>query len=232
LWRSKRPKHGSVLDRSVQVQHGESPVHRLNAGVKLVIALMLSALAVVAGKPWMIIALLGLEIGLYRVAGLGMALLWLDLRVFLLQVLILVALHMLRFDPVNGFWTGLKTGLQILLLFLPAAIFLRTTRSSQLMGGLRRVMPARIVFIIFTSFRFIPFFAREMEEIALMQRLRGAPISPRHLINPVNWKALFDCLFIPLLVRAIKTADETALSAEARGFRIQAVPEGHPKKRE
>ncbi len=100
------------------------------------------------------------------------------------------------------------------------------------MGGLRRVMPARIVFIIFTSFRFIPFFAREMEEIALMQRLRGAPISPRDLINPINWKALFDCLFIPLLVRAIKTADETALSAEARGFRIQAVPERHPEKRE
>ena len=86
------------------------------------------------------------------------------------------------------------------------------------MKGLKRIMPGSIVFIISTSLRFVPFFVREIEQIALMQRLRGASVAPRDLMNPLNWKDLFDCLFIPLLIRAIKTAEEAALSAEARGF--------------
>ena len=87
------------------------------------------------------------------------------------------------------------------------------------MQGLKKVLPMSLVFIIFTSLRFVPFFVREIEEIALMQRLRGASVAPRDLVDPRKWKDLFDCLFIPILVRAIKTAEEAALSAEARGFK-------------
>ena len=92
------------------------------------------------------------------------------------------------------------------------------------MAGLKRTLPMSIVFVIFTSLRFVPFFVREIEEIALMQRLRGASVAPRDLIDPRNWKDLLDCLFIPLLIRAIKTAEEAALSAEARGFDVGRHP--------
>ena len=40
----------------------------------------------------------------------------------------------------------------------------------------------------------------------------------RALANPLCWKDLFFCLLVPILVRAMKTADEAALSAETRGF--------------
>jgi energy-coupling factor transporter transmembrane protein EcfT len=86
------------------------------------------------------------------------------------------------------------------------------------MHGLRRILPYRLAFLVATSLRFVPFFAREIHEIAVAQRLRGANLTARALVNPLCWKDLFFCLLVPILVRAMKTADEAALSAEARGF--------------
>ncbi len=87
-----------------------------------------------------------------------------------------------------------------------------------MMYGMRKIMPYRLSFLVFISLRFIPFFAREIREIATAQRLRGARLAPRELINPRNWGDLLHCLILPFIIRALKTADEAALSAEARGF--------------
>ena len=46
----------------------------------------------------------------------------------------------------------------------------------------------------------------------------------RQCLNPLNWKDLFSCLAIPMVVRALKTANEAALSAEARGFGRKIPP--------
>ncbi len=211
-------KEYGALHNAFQFQYHDSPIHRLGARWKIIFTLAFSAAAVAARGPWTIAALLSALVGLYAIARLGPAGLWGDLRLFLLQVPIIVGLYLLKDGVASGWGSGLKIAFQILLFFLPGALFLRTTRSSEIMEGLRRIMPVSMVFIIFTSLRFVPFFVREIEEIALMQRLRGASVAPRDLLNPFNWKDLFNCLFIPLLIRAIKTADEAALSAEARGF--------------
>ena len=211
-------KEYGALRNAFQFQYHDSPVHRLGGGWKIIFALGFSAAAVAARGPWTIAGLVAALIGLYGIARLGLTGLWGDLRLFLLQVPIIVGLYTLRYGVAGGLGTGLKIAFQILLFFLPGALFLRTTRSSEIMAGLRKVMPVSMVFIISTSLRFVPFFVREIEEIALMQRLRGASVAPRDLINPLNWKDLFNCLFVPLLIRAIKTAEEAALSAEARGF--------------
>jgi energy-coupling factor transporter transmembrane protein EcfT len=111
----------------------------------------------------------------------------------------------------------LRTTLQILL-FSCLNGLLRTTQSAQIMRDLRKILPVRFSFLIVTSMRFIPFFARELHEIAMAQRLRGARLTPRQFINPRTWKDLLNCLMIPLIIRALKTANEAALSAEARAF--------------
>jgi len=222
----KKGKHSSMTCCSYQFHAGSSPIHRIGAGWKLLITMIISGMSVAAREPWAIGMLLGLNICLYRIAGFGITELWLDLRFFLLQIPIIMVLFVLRHN-INGLWEGFRVGLQIMLLFMPGAIFIRTTRSSQMMQSLTKVLPRGISFIIFTSLRFVPFFAREIGEIAIMQQLRGAPLSPRNLINPLNWKDIFNCLIIPLLVRAIKTADEAALSAEARGFRISGAQIGN-----
>jgi energy-coupling factor transporter transmembrane protein EcfT len=201
-----------------QFKERSSPVHALPAGWKLLLSILLSVTAFGA-RSFQFVALLFLvNITYYLLARLRWMELWRDIRLFLVQTAIVVILYVFRDGVVNGFWPGVRTGLQIMLFFLPGAVFLRTTKASQIMRSLQRIMPRRIAFFVFTSFRFIPFFAREMREIALAQRLRGAQLEARRLITPRNWPDLFHCLMVPLLVRALKTAKSAALSAEARGF--------------
>jgi energy-coupling factor transport system permease protein len=195
----------------------DSPVHRLGAGWKLALSGVLGALAVAARIPWALVALLLVNLAYYFTAGLRPCDFWRDIRIFLIQMGIIVVLYVVKYGA-DGLWPGVRTGSQILLFFLPGAVLLRTTQGSHMMQSLKRVMPQHLSFILFTSLRFVPFFARELHEIALAQRLRGAPIALRQLWNPIRWKDLFQCLMIPLMVRAIKTAREAALSAEARGF--------------
>jgi energy-coupling factor transport system permease protein len=201
-----------------QFESGDSPVHRMGAGWKWLLAMGMAAAAVAAREPWTLGGLLALNLLLYRVAGMGFREIWLDLRFLLIQIIIVVFLYLIRYGPAQGFWPGLRTGLQILLLFVPWGLFLRTTQGSNMIRSLGRIMPARMSFLVFTSLRFVPFFARELGEIAMAQRLRGARIGPRQLMNPANWGDVFHCVMIPLIIRAVKTADEAALSAEARGF--------------
>ncbi|MBW2558181.1 MAG: energy-coupling factor transporter transmembrane protein EcfT [Deltaproteobacteria bacterium] len=197
---------------------GNSPVHRLSAGWKMFLTVLLSAAAFSARRPLLLVALFLINGGYYFLAKLRLKDLWRDIRLFLLQTIIVVALYLIKDGVADGLWPGIRTGLQVLLFFLPGAVFLRTTQASQIMRSLEKIMPRNMAFFTFTSFRFIPFFAREMREIAMAQRLRGARLEPRNLVNPKNWPDIFHCLIIPLIIRALKTAQEAALSAEARGF--------------
>lgn len=208
---------GSSIGFAFQYCANESPVHRMGAGWKLVLSGVLGGLAIAARSPWALGILFGTDLIYYFAARLRLIDFWRDIRMFLIQMVIITILYLIKYGS-EGLWPGFRTGMQILLLFLPAAVFLRTTQGSQMMRSLKRMMPERLSFILFTSLRFIPFFAREFREIAMAQRLRGAPIAPRQLWNPIHWKDVFQCLMIPLMVRALKTAKDAALSAEARGF--------------
>jgi energy-coupling factor transport system permease protein len=214
----ERKKNRRQAEYASQYCPNDSPVHRMGAGWKLALCVALGALAVAARAPWSLGVLLAVNLAYYFAARLGLTDFWRDIRIFAIQMAIIVVLYVVKYGLAGGLWPGIRTGVQILLLFLPGAVFLRTTRGSQMMQSLKRILPERLSFVLFTSLRFVPFFAREFREIAMAQRLRGAPIAPRLLWNPVHWKDLFNCLMIPLMVRALKTARDAALSAEARGF--------------
>jgi energy-coupling factor transporter transmembrane protein EcfT len=196
----------------------DSPIHRMPVTWKLLIGCLLSVAAFAARQPWLLVGLAVLNLTYYLLARLRLAELWRDIRFFLIQMAIIVVLYIIRFGVEDGIWPGVRTGLQILLFFLPGAVLLRTTQSSHMIRGLRRILPESLAFVIFTSLRFVPFFARELREITMAQRLRGAPLTLRQLANPLNWREALHCLTIPMVVRALKTAREAALSAEARGF--------------
>jgi energy-coupling factor transporter transmembrane protein EcfT len=208
-------------DYGCQFKAVDSPVHRLGAGAKLLIGGLLSAAAVVAHEPWSLAAVLALNLVYYFGARLTFSDLWRDTRFLIAQMVIVVGLHAAKFGVPEGLWPGLRIALQIALFFVPGVVFLRTTQASQMMRGLGRILPYRLSFLVFTSFRFVPLFARELRQIAMAQRLRGARLGSRDLLNPANWSDAFQCLMIPLLVRALKTADEAALSAEGRGFGVR-----------
>ncbi len=197
---------------------GNSPIHRLGAGWKIILAVSFSAGAIAAREPWMLAGLLVVNLAYYLSAHLGFANLWRDIRFFLVQMAVILLLYLIKYGLAEGLWPGLRTGCQILLLFLPGTVLLRTTEGSRMMGSLKKVMSERLSFLLFTSLRFVPFFARETREIYMAQQLRGAPVGICYAWNPIHWKDLFQCLMIPLMVRALKTARSAALSAEARGF--------------
>ncbi len=211
------PKRRRLSDYAGQYLTHDSPAHRLGVGWKIGISTLLSGLAVGVRGPGLL-ALLFVTLAYYFSARLTPADLWRDCRFFLYQAALIIALYCLKHGGSEGLWPGVGASVQIILFFLPGAVLLRTTRTRDVMAGLRRVVPYRLSFLVFVSVRFVPFFLREMEEIAVAQRLRGARLLPRQLLNPGNWPDLVNCLLLPLMVRALKTAEEVARSAEARGF--------------
>ncbi|MCP4578043.1 MAG: energy-coupling factor transporter transmembrane protein EcfT [Deltaproteobacteria bacterium] len=220
----KRSEKGGFKGNAFQYCAGNSPIHRLGPGWKIILAVAFSAGAIAAREPWMLWSLLAMNLAYYLVAQLGLMNLWRDIRFFLVQMAIILVLYLIKYGFAEGLWPGLRTGCQILLLFLPGTVLLRTTQGTQMMGRLKKIMPERLSFLLFTSLRFVPFFARETREIAMAQQLRGAPVGFRYAWNPIHWKDQFHCLMIPLMVRALKTARCAALSAEARGFEERLRP--------
>lgn len=221
LGTSRPRRRRSWSDYACQYRAADSPVHRLGAAAKLSIGTLLCAAAVLAHEPLGLAAVLALNAAYYFGARLTLSDLWRDTRYLFMQMAIVIGLHAIRHGVPAGLGPGIRISLQIFLFFVPGIVFLRTTQASEMMRGLSRILPYRLSFLVFTSFRFVPLFAREIREIATAQRLRGARLAPRDLLNPRNWMDTFHCLMIPLLVRALRTADEAALSAEARGFGVR-----------
>jgi len=184
----------------------------------MLLSIALSICILVIREPAPLLLVTTLCFAYYFIARLTLSDLWRDTRLFLIQFCILLALFLYQYGYPEGIWPGVRTSIQIVLFFIPGIVFLRTTQVSSMMKGLRGIVPHRVLFLLFTSLRFVPFFAREMQEITMAQRLRGARLSPRDIRRPVFWGDLFSCIILPLLVRALKTADEAALSAEARGM--------------
>jgi energy-coupling factor transporter transmembrane protein EcfT len=215
----RKKRHNS--DYACQYLTHDSSVHRLGAGWKIGVSFVLTLLAVGARTPAELVALLLVTLIYYFAARLTLFDLWRDIRFLMMQAAIIIGLYCLAHGVTQGLWPGIRTSVQIILFYLPSAVFLRTTHSRDVMSGLRRIIPYRVSFLVFVCIRFVPFFLRELEEISAAQRLRGARLLPRQLLNPANWHDLFHCLLLPLIVRALKTAEDLARSAEAREFGLR-----------
>ena len=67
------------------------------------------------------------------------------------------------------------------------------------------------------SLRFLPLLAREARKIYQLQRLRGARIQPRDLLNPLHWSEACHCMAIPSSHPNDHLADQVAVAAQQRG---------------
>jgi energy-coupling factor transport system permease protein len=214
-WRG-RPIPG----RAFHYRDTGSPLHRLGAGWKAALVVIVSGAAVSADRWLGLGLLLALAVVGYRMARLSARELWQDSRWLTLQGVIIVALSVARYGW-EGLGSGALTALTIALFFLPGALLLRTTPSMRLVESVRRILPARFSFAVGASMRFVPYFARELHDIAGAQRLRGARLDPRDLWHPRAWRDWVECVGVPMAVRAIHTANEAALAAEVRGVGAQ-----------
>jgi energy-coupling factor transport system permease protein len=203
--------------RPLQFRAGSSRIHRLGAGWKLLAATAIGAAGLAIDSPLALLALIAAVAIGYPAARLQARDLWSDARWLVLQGVAVVAFTvMLRGSDALG--AGCRTALQLLLLFLPFALLLRTTPSEALLGPLRGRLPERLGIALGATLRLAPVFARELAELVEMQRLRGARLRPRELWHPGAWRDVLACVAFPMTVRAVAVAEEAAEAAEIRGI--------------
>ena len=194
---------------------GDSLVHRVSAGTKLLILFAASVtLFAVSGIAVHAMELLVIA-GLFRTAGLP----WRDtlhqLRPALLFLVPIFVFHVF----VTDWMLGLETVLRIVVLLLLAVLVTLTTRLSDMIEVVERaarplrhvgVNPSKVGMMLSMVIRFIPLMMRQAQEILEAQRARGLD---RNAI----------ALLVPLLIKTLKMADDLSDAIDARGYDAQTV---------
>ena len=194
---------------------GDSFVHRLPAGTKLLILFAASvALFAVSSLPVHAGELLVVA-GLFRVARLP----WRDTLRQLRPVLIFLVPIFLFHVLITDWVLGLETVLRILVLLLLAVLVTLTTRLSDMIDVLEGTVrplrhlginPSKVGMMLSMVIRFIPLMMREAQEILEAQRARGLDRSAIALL-------------VPLLIKTLKMADDLSDAIEARGYDAETV---------
>ena len=194
---------------------GDSFVHRLPAGVKLLGLLSASAalfvfpgIALHAGELLFVAAL-------YRIARIPWRPTLHQLRPALLFLVPIFLFHVF----ITDWLLGLETVLRILVLLLLAVLVTLTTRLSDMIDVLERaagplrlvgINPSKVGMMLSMVIRFIPLMMKEAREILEAQRARGLD---RSVV----------ALLVPLLVKTLKMADNLSDAIDARGYDAETV---------
>jgi len=194
---------------------GDSLVHRIPAGTKLVLLFAGSiALFAVSNIPLHVGELLAIA-GLFHVARLPWRAVLRQLRTALLFMVPIFLFHVFITDWV----LGLETVLRILALLLFAVLVTLTTKLSDMIDILERafrplaylgINPSKASMMLSMVIRFIPLMMREAQEILEAQRARGLD---RNAI----------AVLVPLLIKTLKMADDLSDAIDARGYDAETV---------
>lgn len=233
----------TVRDRITSAVNGFSPeptrdgnrtlLHRIHPLVKLFFLFSFS-MTVFAVPFWRgEITLFCLLLGLYALAGQGLAFFSRRLRfifvfgllIFLVQILaVKEGILLWQFDLGSvrlSIWSeGLSRGLSMMLRFVniigSSYLFVATTDSNRLAYALMQAgLPYRFGFMLITALRFIPVFHMELEQVKNAQMAKGIEIegiSPGKLLRVVRY------ILVPLVISALSRVDSLTISMESRAF--------------
>lgn len=201
---------------------GHSWLHRLPAGAKLLGLVLAGVASVLVSAP-------GPALGALVAVGLGYVSAGLPGRVLLRQVrplaVLLVAVGVVHV-LVSGWQRAVAVVAVIATLVLLAGLVTLTTRTSTLvdvlvrwLAPLRRVGvdPDRVGLLLALSIRAVPVVVGIAEEVRDAQRSRGLAASPR-------------AYAVPLVIRALRHADELGDALVARGVDDEADDPGEPSR--
>lgn len=187
---------------------GSSPLHRMGAGVKLV--LLAASVIVVAVLPewWMTAIALGVAVALFAVAGIP----WRVAVRQLVPVLWILAIA----APLNALFSGwesaLAMSLRVSAFVALAAVVTLTTRVSAMLDAMQRALRPfgdridadRIGLVLAMTVRAVPLMVEIVRAVLEARRARGAEGSMR-------------AVAVPVVVRALQTADGMGEALIARG---------------
>lgn len=190
-------------------QPGTSVLHRLPAGTKLLLLVLLGASSVFFTYWWLVLGLIAALVVAYAVAGIGPRLMLKQLRPLLWLLAFTAAYHVW----VTGWQRAVVVAGTIVVLVLAAALVTLTTPTTRLIDAVVRVLgpfrrlgvdPDRVGLILTLGIRCVPLVADLAAQVREAQLARGTGTS---------WKAFA----VPLIVRALRDADAMGEALVARG---------------
>ncbi|QIS03162.1 energy-coupling factor transporter transmembrane protein EcfT [Nocardia brasiliensis] len=189
---------------------GNSLLHRLPAGAKLLLLIAAIVAATVLARNPIQVGIAGLVVaGLFALARIPWRVAVAQLRPVVWMLLIIAAFQVLITSPARAV---VVCGVLLISVALAALVTL-TTRVSDLLdtvtralGPLRRVGidPERVGLLLALAIRCVPLLAGIVHEVAEARRARG-----------LQWS--MTALATPVLVRALRTADAMGEALAARG---------------
>ncbi len=218
---------------------GDSPVHRLDARVKMgLVAALTVGLFTVDGFSGLGALALAVAYAVrsstvpWRIALRGVKAVTLVLAITLLAHAVryapsgdaFVRVGQLAIEP-RGLLTGAFFAVRIIVLVVGTSLLTLTTSPVDLTDGLERLMrplrrlgfPAGDVAMMLTiALRFIPTTAQEAERIIIAQMARGARFD---VGGPIARARAFTPVLVPLFVNLFRRADALATAMEARCYR-------------
>ncbi len=224
----------------------DSPVHRLDPRVKLVMfGMLVSAVAFADSYAATFLLLVALLATVY-VSRVPVRYALQGLRPALPWIAVFATLQLLfyrgRYGPESctsvwswGFIDITTCGLRLVTLMVPrllefmilASLLTLTTSTSELTHGLERLLsplgrlrfPAHELAMVFTiALRFVPTLAEELEKIMKAQASRGADFGEQGRLRFVQRTRNLIPLLVPLFLSALRRAEDLSLAMEARGY--------------
>lgn len=188
---------------------GSSPVHRLAAGVKLLVLLVGTTALVLARSPWAVAAGVVVVLVATSVAALPPTVMWQQLRPLRWFVVLLAPFQLWSGGPAAAV---VSVG-TLVVTVAAAAVVTLTTRVTSILDvveGLARPLrrfgadPERIGLVLALTIRAVPVLAATLDDVRDARRARGLDRSPRALL-------------VPLVVRTLRHADRLGEALAARG---------------
>ncbi|RLP76120.1 energy-coupling factor transporter transmembrane protein EcfT [Mycetocola tolaasinivorans] len=191
---------------------GNSPLHRLPAGRKLLlIGALILAISIYPHTLWTLGASAAIVVAAFLIAGQGLRGLWRQTRV-VLPLIVFTAVFQLIFLP---WMSATITTVRILLVILLAALISLTTQTSAMLDAIERALTPlsrigvradRIALLLALTITVIPVIISFARDIITAHRARGVRPGPRTFV-------------VPLLVQTMRFADELGEALNARGVR-------------
>lgn len=220
---------------------GSSPIHKMDAGLKIIAVLVYILAVFMIRKPISyvvtavytatVIMLSGIKVK-YVLRGLR-PMLWIliftaVLNLFLTKGTPLVTIPLYRFSlriTYEGVAMAAAMALRLTFLMIGSSLLTLTTSPLSLTDGIERLLkplnkiklPSHEIAMMMTiALRFIPTLSEETEKIMKAQKARGADFESGNIF--ARAKAMLPIL-VPLFVSAFRRADELATAMEARCYR-------------
>lgn len=191
-------------------QPGNSLLHRLPAGVKiLLVCALILAVSLTVREAWHVLPALGLAAALYVIGRIRPRAAWDQIRPVLPMLIAILALQWIVAD----LDTALRVSGSLLVAIAVAGLVALTTRMSDLLDAVTRaaqplrhvgVSPDRVALVLVLTIRAIPLLARQLRQVTEARKARGLGMSIRALV-------------VPTVLGALTTADQLGDALAARG---------------